>query len=160
MSWITHCDQVILAIEQQQNKRAVGKDSIPGELVNTAVTDYIRQCGILLVVRKRSSFTTNIIFRIRVLYKEQGIPFRLQFDYRGISLLSVPGKFFASILLSCLMELSEQRMEVFQCDNCKNRTETRVAFIYLCFVDIEKVFNSVSRKALWVVLEKIGCTEK
>lgn len=32
--------------------------------------------------------------------------------------------------------------------------------MHLCFIDLEKAFNSVPREALWVVLSRIGCTEK
>lgn len=32
--------------------------------------------------------------------------------------------------------------------------------MYICFVDLEKAFDSVPREALWIVLQKLGCTEK
>lgn len=31
--------------------------------------------------------------------------------------------------------------------------------LYLCFIDLEKSFDSVPRETLWMVLEKVGCTE-
>ncbi|XP_073961982.1 uncharacterized protein [Choristoneura fumiferana] len=39
----------------------------------------------------------------------------------------------------------------------KNREQSRRMCI--CFVDLEKTFDSVPREALWVITVRIGCTE-
>ncbi|XP_062532963.1 uncharacterized protein LOC134201747 [Bombyx mori] len=113
------------------------------------------------------------VSRITALYKNRGD--RSDCDsYRGISLLSAPGKVFARVLLNRLKDLSEKILPETQFDFRSDRGTCEAIFsvrqlqeksreqgrqLYLCFVDLEKAFDSVPREALWLVLRKLGCTE-
>ena len=81
-------------------------------------------------------------------------------NYRGISLLSVPGKVLALILLDRLQAIIEPQLMEAQCGFRKGRgtvdqlwvvrqvveraTEHRTP-LYLCFIDLTKAYDSVNR---------------
>ncbi|CAH2242221.1 jg25154 [Pararge aegeria aegeria] len=49
---------------------------------------------------------------------------------------------------------------IFSVRQLQEKSREQGQQLFLCFVDLEKAFDSVPREALWVVLAKIGCTEK
>ncbi|XP_045446396.1 uncharacterized protein LOC123654541 [Melitaea cinxia] len=170
------CEEIALAINQQQNRRAVGIDFIPGELLKhggdelqLAIWEHFDRMW-----KEEQVPSTFKVSRIRAIYKNKGD--RSDCDsYRGVSLLSVPGKVFARVLLNRLMKLSEQLLPetqfgfrpergtceaIFSVRQLQEKSREQGRNLYLCFVDLEKAFDSVPREALWIVLAKIGCTEK
>ena len=101
--------------------------------------------------------------RIRALYKNKEDRSDCN-SFRGISLLSVPGKIFARVLLNHLRILSENiyrkhslvpdqtggfAKQSSQFGSCRRKAE-QYRHLYLCF----------PRAAFWMVLKKLGCTEK
>ena len=97
-------------------------------------------------------------------------------NYRGISLLSAAGKFFARILLNRLSSHITPEVEPeTQCDFRSNRSTVDMILclrqlqekcieqdrpLYIVFVDFTKEFNTVERTVLWQLLRKYGCPEK
>ena len=96
-------------------------------------------------------------------------------NYRGISLLSIVRKVFARILLTRLHTLAARIYPESQCGFRAERSTIDMIFtlrqiqekcreqgkpLYLTFIDLTKVFNLVSRKGLFQLLEKIGCSPK
>ncbi len=88
-------------------------------------------------------------------------------SYRGISLLSVPGKVYGRILTERLMEIAEGKVSEEQGDFRKGRGCVDQIFamkrlveeylgkdkkLYVAFMDLEKAYNRVNREALWSVL--------
>lgn len=168
--------EVVVAVQQQQNKKAVGIDNIPGELLKYGGVE-LHQTIWKLFVRMWDEERVPDDFRVsRIcsLYKNKGDRSDCN-SYRGISLLTSPGKVFARILLNRLTPLSEDILPETQFGFRPNRGTCEAIFsirqlqeksreqgqpLYLCFVDLEKAFDSVPREALWVVLTKLGCTDK
>lgn len=169
-------DEVVVAIKRQQNKRAVGIDNIPGEILKYG-GDKLHEVVWKMFLqmwddeRVPSDFRVS---RICSLYKNKGDRSDCN-SYRGISLLSTPGKIFARVLLNRLIKLSENILPETQFGFRPNRGTCEAIFsvrqlqeksreqnrpLYLCFVDLEKAFDSVPREALWLMLVKLGCTEK
>ena len=89
---------------------------------------------------------------------------------RGISLLSVVGKVFAWVTLTCLQSL--QVYPESQCGFRAGRSTVDMIFslcqlqekcreqqqpLFLAFVDLTKGFDLVSRRGLFKILQKIGC---
>lgn len=168
--------EVVSAIRQQKNKRAVGIDRIPSELLKYGGKDLHMSVWKLFVrmweeERVPDDFKLS---RISAIYKNRGDRSDCN-SYRGISLLSAPGKVFARVLLNRLRDLSESILPETQFGFRPNRGTCEAIFsvrqlqeksreqgrqLYLCFVDLEKAFDSVPREALWMVLGKLGCTEK
>ena len=93
----------------------------------------------------------------------------LRDNFRGIALLSIPGKVFCRVIQKRLAERGNQFLRESQCgfrkgcgcidQVCVLRVLAEKAReyntpLYLCFVDLRKAYDSVSRDALWVVLQK------
>ena len=168
--------EVVVAIMQQQNNRAVGNDFIPGELLKYGGED-LHVFVWRLFVRMWDEEQVPADFkesRISALYKNKGDRSDCG-SYRGISLLSAPGKVFARVLLNRLKPLSERILPetqfgfrpdrgtceaIFSIRQLQEKSREQRRHLYLCFVDLEKAFDSVPREALWVIMEKLGCTSK
>ena len=92
-------------------------------------------------------------------------------NYRGISLLSVPGKVLALILLERLQAIIDPQLMEAQCGFRRGRgtvdqiwvmrqvvekaTEYKTP-VFLCFVDLTKAYDSVNRQALAAILREYG----
>ena len=93
-------------------------------------------------------------------------------NYRGISLLSVAGKLLARVIINRINKhITDLVCSESQCGYRKGRGTVDMVFclrqlqeksrehrtpLYMAFVDLTKAFDTVSRTALWIVLEKIG----
>ena len=93
-------------------------------------------------------------------------------NYRGIALLSVPGKVFAKAILNCLKPRAEQLLRESQCGFRHGRGCADQLFslrmlmekareyhqpIYACFIDLKKAYDSVHRESLWRILQHSYC---
>jgi hypothetical protein len=96
-------------------------------------------------------------------------------NYRGITLLSVPGKVLSRILLNRMMNAVESQLRDQQGGFRKDRSCTdqiatlRIILeqslewnssLYINFLDYEKAFDSVYRGSLWKLLRHYGVPEK
>ena len=92
-------------------------------------------------------------------------------NYRGISLLSLPGKVYAKCLARKCREIVESKLEDGQCGFRLGSSTTDQIFtlkqifeksweygkdLFACFVDLEKAYDRVPRDKLWKVLQEYG----
>ena len=96
-------------------------------------------------------------------------------NYRGITLLPIPGKVFNRVLLNRIKDAIDPQLREQQAGFRKNRSCTdQIAMLriileqslewnsplYINFVDYEKAFDSVDRQTLWKLLRHYGIPEK
>ena len=96
-------------------------------------------------------------------------------NYRGITLLSVPGKVFNRIILNRMkdkvdMQLRDQQAGFRQNRSCTDQIATlRIiveqsiewnSSLYINFIDYEKAFDSLDRQTLWKLLRHYGVPGK
>ena len=92
-------------------------------------------------------------------------------NYRGISLLSIPGKVYATILMRRVYEQADSQLLDAQTAFRKGRGIGDAVFtlrmtmarckefnvpLHMACVDLRKVYDSVHRPLLWLVLKKYG----
>jgi hypothetical protein len=96
-------------------------------------------------------------------------------NYRGISLLSIPGKVYASILLHRITSQVEGRLSEAQCGFRSNRGTVDAIYVLrslgaacgefnMClakaYIDLTKAYDSINRWALWKVLRLYNVSTK
>lgn len=96
-------------------------------------------------------------------------------NYRGIMLLSVPGKVLSRVILERLKKVTKTKIRDEQAGfrqniSCTDQTATlRIVVeqsiewnspLYINFVDYEKAFDSLDRETLWKLLRHYGIPEK
>ena len=163
--------EVAAALQKLNLGKAAGSDGISAELLKgdgSIVVDWLLE----LI---EEVWRTGVVpqdwkdAELVPLYKKGD---RMKCDnYRGISLLSVPGKVLSLILLECLKKIIEPQLLEAQCGFREGRGTMDQIWAFrqlvekslehrselcLCFIDLSKAYDSVNREALMAVLRKYG----
>ena len=108
------------------------------------------------------------------LYKSKGKRSECS-NHRGISLLSVPGKVFASVILNRCKDSVDRVLREEQCGfrksiGCADQLfalrqiiEKSMAFqldISFCFIDFQAAFDSVDREQMYQIMKHYGLPQK
>ena len=149
-----------------------GKDGIPPEVFLSGGPYLIKKLTTLLVeIWKKGEVPQDFKDASIVSLFKKGKR-SLCDNYRGISLLSVAGKILARVIINRInLHLTDLVCSESQCGFRKGRGTTDMVFclrqlqeksrehrkpLYMAFIDLTKAFDTVSRQALWIVLEKLG----
>ena len=168
-------EEIIQAIKQLKKGKAAGPDGIPTEALAAGVET-----------------STEMLFTLfKKIWDDEKVPLEWKegyliklpkkgdlsscSNYRGITLLSIPGKVFNRILLNRMKEVVDPQLRDQQAGFRKNRSCTdqiatlRVILeqslewnssLYINFIDYEKAFDSVDRQMLWKLLRHYGVPQK
>ena len=155
------------AIMMLKNGKAAGPDEIPAEAIradlDTAVRVLYRLFGKIWEEGKvPADWREGLIIKL----PKKG-DLRDCSNYRGIMLLSVPGKVFNRILLERIKEAVDPKLRDQQAGFRRNRScadqiaTLRIiveqstewnSSLYINFIDYEKAFDSMDRETLWKIL--------
>ena len=168
-------EEIVEAIKKLKNGKAAGPDGIPAEAIKA---DAEMTADMLLPLFKK-------------IWEEEEIPMDWKEghiiklpkkgdlsncdNYRGITLLSTPGKIFNRILLERMKKAVDDILRDNQAGFRSNRSCTdqiatlRIiveqslewnSSLYINFVDYRKAFDSLHRDTLWQLLRHYGIPEK
>ena len=157
-------------------------DGIPAESFKSAGPVALKALHSLLTsiweeenVPKEFKNATFISATFISLFKNRGSKIDFS-NCKGISLLSVPGKILAQVILNrFITNISEENLPEAQCGFCPKCSTTDMIFtvrqvqekciernmdLVAVFIGMTKAFNTVNKEALWVILSKLGCPTK
>ena len=169
-------EEIATAMKAMPNEKAVGPDRLPAELLKLG----LQQDGTILLELHR---LTTLIWRERKVlqqWKDAVITVLHKIgdktecgNYRGISLVSHAGKVLLKVVARTLSAYREAKglLPEEQCGFRPNRSTTDMMFVvrrlqeigrkagvslFMCFIDLQKAYDTVERTLLWQVLTRIG----
>ena len=168
-------EEIRKAIKKLRNGKATGPDSIPAEALKT---DAETMGEMLHPLFKKMWEEENIPCEWKEGYLVK-MPKKGDLsncgNYRGIMLLSIPGKVFYRILLDRMKDVIDPQLRDQQAGFRKDRScidqiaTLRIILeqslewnspLFINFIDYEKAFDSVDRETLWKLLRHYGVPEK
>ena len=168
-------EEVKYAIKQLKNNKAPGHDDITGEMLKKGGTTAALWMTELFneIWEKQAvpeDWTKGTIIRI----PKKGNLADCN-NWRGITLLSIPGKVFSKVLLNRLSKDIDERLRNEQAGFRKERScpeqiatlrniiEQSLEFnteLHLNFLDFKKAFTSVHRDSLWKIVRLYGIPDQ
>uniref|UniRef100_A0A8D9E6N4 Craniofacial development protein 2 n=1 Tax=Cacopsylla melanoneura TaxID=428564 RepID=A0A8D9E6N4_9HEMI len=164
--------EVRTAIRQLKNHKCPGSDSITAELLKGGEDTVVNMMVTLLKkVWEEKHIPKDWTDAIVVPLHKKGNKAKCD-NYRGISLLSVPGKVLSKVLCNRLSPFLETCFSDSQCGFRTERSTVDMIFatrqlvektleqnteLCMAFIDIRKAFDSVNRRALFNILEQLHC---
>ena len=166
-------DEIQKSLKRAKNKKAVGIDSIPNEILKNENTASLLTILFSKIFDKGIMPSCWNIAVIKPIPKSSLLDYRIPLQYRGISLLSTIYKIFTFVLNSRLMTFVESN-KIFKDEqngfrksrSCAEHIFTLSSIIrnrkaakkptFTGFIDFEKAFDRVDRKLLLFKLRKYG----
>ena len=169
-------NELIGALRSMANAKAVGPDKLPVKLLKLGINNNPTVLRVFHRVIKRVWHHREVpqLWRdavIKVLHKKKD---RTECgNYRGISLVAHAGKVLLKIVATRLSAYCEARnlLPDEQCGFRPHRSTTDMMFtvrrlqelgrkarapLFLCFIDLQKAYDSVDRTLLWQVFARFG----
>ncbi|VDO89603.1 unnamed protein product, partial [Schistosoma margrebowiei] len=164
-----------MAVRQIKNWKAAGPDNIPAEALKSD-TEATTSMPYLLFKKIWEEEQVPMDWKEGHVVKipKKGDLSKCE-NYRGITLLSIPGKVFKRVLLNRMKDAVDAQLRDQQAGFRKDRSCTdqiatlRIiveqsvewnSSLYINFIDSEKAFYSVDRRTLWKLLRHYGVPEK
>jgi hypothetical protein len=164
------------AIRQMKSRKAPGNDDVTADLIKAGGLPIVIWLHDIFVDVWKSEemvedWTRAILIR---LYKNKGDK-KICDNYRGISLLVVASKIFSRVILNRIQILLDNKLLEEQAGFRSNRSTVDQIFtlklvmeksrehnkpLCMCFIDIQKAYDSVNRELLWKICRHYGLTDK
>ncbi|CAF2121924.1 unnamed protein product [Rotaria magnacalcarata] len=164
------------AIRQMKSRKAPGNDGITADLLKAGglpVAIWLHE--IFVDIWKQEEIVEDWALAILIrLYKNKGDK-KICDNYRGISLLVVASKIFSRVILNRVQILLDNKLLEQQAGFRSNRSTIDQIFtlklvmeksrehnkpLCICFIDIQKAYDSVNRELLWKICRSYGLTDK
>ena len=162
------------AIVTLKNGKAAGPDNIPAEAIKADTETAVILHSLFSKIWEKEEVPAQWKEGLVIKLPKKG-DLRDCSNYRGIMLLSVPGKVLNRILLERMKEAVDPKLRDQQAGFRKNRScadqiaSLRIIVeqslewnspLYVNFIDYEKAFDSVDRETLWKLLRHYGVPQK
>ena len=167
--------EVSRAISKLKNNKSAGIDEIPAELLKHGGLPLHQELTSLCnLIWSREEVPEDWRKGIIVPLPKKGALSNCN-NWRGITLLSIPGKVFCAVLLNRLkdhidIKLREEQAGFRQGRSCceqiftlRNIIEQCLEFrspLFINYIDFKKAFDSIHRHTLWKILEVYGVPRK
>ena len=159
---------IVTAISELKSRKAPGLDGISLEMLSLGGGETIRWLkSIFYTIWETESVPRDWRSQLLMPLHKKG-SLTICGNYRGIALLSIPGKVFAKAILNWLKPRAEQLLIQSQCDfhrgrGCADRLfslqvlmEKACEFhqpLYACFIDLKKAYDLLHHDSLWHILK-------
>ena len=163
------------AIMTLRSGKAAGPDEIPAEAIKADIETAVQMlCGLFSKIWEKEEVPAQWKEGIIIKLPKKG-DLRDCSNYRGIMLLSTPGKVLNRSLLERMKEAVDPKLRDQQAGFRRNRScadqiaSLRIIMeqslewnspLYINFIDYEKAFDSVDRETLWKLLRHYGVPKK
>ena len=164
--------EVMDALAKMKCGKATGLDGVSTEMLKKggkAVIEWmVRLCNVCYQEEKvHEDWKKACIVPV---YKGKGCKLECK-NYRGISLLSIPGKMYGRIIIQRIISETEGLIgeeqgsfrhgrgcvdQIFSLRQISEKMCEKERPLYLCFIDLEKAYDRVDRKGVWEVLKMYG----
>ena len=167
--------EVRQAIKSLKNNKAAGVDTITAELLKA---DLATSTKVLTAYFKdiwtKEEIPTDWQKGIIIKIPKKGDPGNCN-NWRGITLLSIPGKILCKILLRRIDSAIDDRLRdeqagfrsgkgcIDQIFSLRNIIEQSLEWnvpVFINFIDFSKAFDSIHRDSLWKIVRSYGIPEK
>ncbi|CAH8466653.1 unnamed protein product [Schistosoma haematobium] len=168
-------EEISMAIRQIKRGKAAGPDNIQAEALKADVAVTARILHILFnKIWDEEQVPTDWKEGLLIKIPKKGDLSKCD-NYKGITLLSIPGKVFNRVLLNRMKDCVDAQLRDQQAGFRKDRSCTdqiatlRIiveqsiecnSSLYINFIDYEKAFDSVDRTTLWKLLRHYGVPQK
>ena len=168
-------EEIRKAIQKLKSGKAAGPDNIPAEALQADIDTTVEMLYPLFgKIWEEEEVPADWKEGYLIKLPKKGDLSKCS-NYRGITLLSVPGKVFNRIILERMKEAVDPKLRDQQAGFRKNRScadqiaTLRIiveqslewnSSLYVNFVDYEKAFDSVDRETLWKLLRHYGVPTK
>ena len=165
-------EDVRKAVKKLKKGKAPGVDGITSEMLcsgGSCVLEWLaRVCKTCLIEGRVPRDWKRAI--VVPLYKGKGDKSECK-NYRGISLLSIPGKVYGRVIIEKVRLMTENLIGEEQCGFRRGRGCVDQVFtlkqlsekflnknknLYVAYMDLEKAYDRIDRDALWNVLRMYG----
>ena len=154
-----------------KGRKSPGVDGITSEMKcgSYCLFEWLRRaCNVCILEEKVPNDWMRTV--IVLIYKGKGDRRKCK-NYRGVSLLSIPGKVYGRILIGKVRSLTEGLIGEEQCGfrsgrGCINQVFVmkqmsekfidRSKSLHVAYMDLEKAYDRVDREAMWRVLGMYG----
>ena len=168
-------EEIKIALKTLKNNKAAGPDNIPAEVLKADI-DLSAKSFLPLIHKIWNNEICPedwINGHITILPKKGDLT--QCGNYRGIMLLSVPGRILSRIILSRIKSKVDEKLRPNQAGFRPNRSTTdqittlRIIIeqskewnsqLFVNFIDYKKAFDSLDRTSLWKILRHYGIPQK